>query len=118
MNDGKTTYYDSSAAAQSLTEANRIYMEMNHRTKETIFYHYDPASALPTKYKSFELVGGANPYLNIDDSVGATTINFDLTKLANTIGSVNFPNLPTSGSGGVAGDLYRDDSGYLRVVLP
>ena len=113
MKEGKTTYYDSSAAAQSQTETNRIYMEMNHRTKSTTFYHYDTTAS--QKYKSFEHNGGSSPSLEICDNTGATTIKFDLSKAANAIGSINIPSLPASSGGGSMGDLYHT-SGYLRVV--
>lgn len=93
---------------------NKLLMTIDHKNNTFTFSFINPTTG--TNYNCFTLnAGGALPYLEIAGRFGATLLKVDLTKTEGTIGCLSMPNLPTSGVGGTAGDIYND-SGTLKIV--
>lgn len=66
-----------------------------------------------------EMMIGANSNANVDGqlSLGASRFGFGYySTLFIKWNTISLPNIPTSSSGLSSGDIYRDGSGYLRIV--
>ena len=73
------------------------------------------AKADTIKFQSY----GANPIINISQGTNSTRFYQDVTgsgALLVTSNEINFTNLPTSDPG-IAGRLYRDGSGNVKVSI-